>query len=140
MSSGFISHLLINLKADDLIMEDACCDALAWITLSPARYRLCQTVTGRGLRSRKARRVVGRKWPAGTPAGPFIWRENGSSTPLVAGTVKSRRKFVWDRTRGFASSPDAYGVDLLPTSEVSLAQRIWAQLSLGFVGTSGRMQ
>ena len=24
-----------------------------------------------------------------------------------------RRKFVWDRTRGFASSPDAYGVDLL---------------------------
>ena len=51
-----------------------------------------------------------------------------------------RRKFVWDRTRGFASSPDAYGVDLWPTSEVSLAQRIWAQLSLGFVGTSGRMQ
>ena len=28
----FISHLLINLKADDLIMEDARCDALAWIT------------------------------------------------------------------------------------------------------------
>ena len=25
----FISHLLINLKADDLIMEDARCDALA---------------------------------------------------------------------------------------------------------------
>lgn len=28
----FISHLLINLKADDLIMEDARCEALAWIT------------------------------------------------------------------------------------------------------------
>ena len=51
-----------------------------------------------------------------------------------------RRKFVWDRTRGFASSPDAYGVDLLANFRVSLAQRIWAQLSLGFVGTSGRMQ
>ena len=38
----FISHLLINLKADDLIMEDARCDALAWIT-RVQRYRLCQT-------------------------------------------------------------------------------------------------
>lgn len=28
----FIQHLLISLKADDLILEDARCDALAWIT------------------------------------------------------------------------------------------------------------
>ena len=28
----FISHLLISLKADDLVLEEARCDALAWIT------------------------------------------------------------------------------------------------------------
>ena len=134
----FISHLLINLKADDLIMEDARCDALAWITrvskISPLPDR-----TGRGLRSRKARRVVSRKWPAGTPAGPFIGGKNGSSTPSwLAPSSPSEVRLGSDS--GLRLSPDAYGVDLWPTSEVSLAQRIWAQLSLGFVGTSGRMQ
>ena len=49
----------------------------------------------------------------GTPAGPFIWREKWLVDALVAGNRQVRRKFVWDRTRGFASSPDAYGVDLL---------------------------
>lgn len=28
----FIQHLLISLKADDLVLEEARCDALAWIT------------------------------------------------------------------------------------------------------------
>ena len=84
----FISHLLINLKADDLIMEDARCDALAWITrvskISPLPDR-----TGRGLRSRKARRVVSRKWPAGDTRRPFHLEEKWLVDALVAGTVKS---------------------------------------------------
>ena len=49
----FISHLLINLKADDLIMEDARCDAQLG---SPESSKISPLPdrTGRGLRSRKA--------------------------------------------------------------------------------------
>ena len=69
------------------------------------------------------------KWPAGDTRRPFHLRENGSSTPSwLAPSSPSEVRLGSDR--GFASSPDAYGVDLRPTSEVSLAQRIWAQLSL----------
>ena len=41
-----------------------------------------------------------------------------------------RRKFVWDRTRASPPVPMLMVLISWPTSEVSLAQRIWAQLSL----------
>ena len=71
---------------------------------------------------------------------PFHLEEKWLVDALVAGTVKSVGSSFGI---GLGASPPVPMLMVLiswPTSEVSLAQRIWAQLSLGFVGTSGRMQ
>lgn len=49
----FIAHLLINLKADDLIQEDARREALAWITRLQQDLSRIETGPASSLRSRR---------------------------------------------------------------------------------------
>ena len=124
----FISHLLINLKADDLIMEDARCDALAWITrvqqdIASARQDRPRSSVSQGAQGSQ-------KWPAGDTRRPFHLEGKWLVDALVAGTVKSVGSSFGI---GLGASPPVPMLMVLiswPTSEVSLAQRIWAQLSL----------
>ena len=125
----FISHLLINLKADDLIMEDARCDALAWITrvqqdIASARQDRPRSSVSQGAQGSQ----VEVAWRGHPPALSFEgkWLVDA----LVAGTVKSVGSSFGI---GLGASPPVPMLMVLiswPTSEVSLAQRIWAQLSL----------
>ena len=109
----FISHLLISLKADDLVLEEARCDALAWITRVQQDIADAKTGPAAVFGLARCADVASWKWPAGNPTLPatLLWRTHGSLLSAPSAPL-SQRKFVWDRTFGQFGAGDV-GVDLL---------------------------